>query len=103
MSVVTDSAFQLDTGTPGCLGVSGVLDFSNAAKALGAMEAALTDRAIVQLDLAGLQHADSAGLSCVVAVVSDAARQGRALGVAHMPAGMKALAVVSEVDGLLGH
>jgi phospholipid transport system transporter-binding protein len=96
-----DSAFQLSTSTPGSLGVAGVLDFTSAAAALKAMESALSDRAIVRLDLAGLRHADSAGLSCVVAVIAEAARQGRPLGVVHMPAGMHALAVVSEVDRLI--
>lgn len=101
MSAKPDSEFQLTTTTPGSLGVAGVLDFSSAAAALEAIDAALKDRAIVRLDLAGLRHADSAGLSCVVAVVSEAARQGRPLGVVHMPAGMEALAVVSEVDRLI--
>ena len=101
MSTTADSQFQLDTTTPGSLGVVGVLDFSSAAAALKAIQAALADRAIVRLDLAGLKHADSAGLSCVVAVVSEAARQGRPIGVVNMPAGMEALAVVSEVDHLI--
>lgn len=101
MSKKVDSAFQLVTTTPGSLGVLGVLDFSSAAAALQAIEAALTDRAIVRLDLSGLRHADSAGLACVVAAVSEAARQGWPLGVVHMPAGMQALAVVSKVDRLL--
>lgn len=101
MTARADSQFQLSTMTPGCLGVIGVLDFSSAAAALRAIELALGDRTVVQLDLAAVTHADSAGLSCVVAVVSDAARQGRSLAVTHMPAGMKALAKVSEVDQLI--
>jgi phospholipid transport system transporter-binding protein len=49
-----------------------------------------------------VKHADSAGLSCLVAVMAEAARQGRSLKVIHMPSGMQALAKVCEVDRLIG-
>lgn len=95
--------FQLDTATPGTLGVNGVLSFDTAAAALQAIEAALAAaaEAVVELDLAGIDHSDSAGLACVLAVVAGADRRGKVLQVTHMPEGMKALAQVCEVDRLM--
>jgi phospholipid transport system transporter-binding protein len=96
------AAFQLDTGTPGTLGVSGELSFDTAAAAWQAMRAALTGGSVSRLDLAGVRHSDSAGLACVLAVAADASRRGQALQVMHVPAGMQSLARVCEVDRLLG-
>jgi phospholipid transport system transporter-binding protein len=97
-----EQAVQLSTGTPGTLAVSGVLSFDTAAPALRAIQAALTQSAATTLDLAGVRHSDSAGLSCVLAVVAEADQRGHALHVTNMPAGMLVLAQVCEVDRLLG-
>ncbi|HEY8327578.1 MAG TPA: STAS domain-containing protein [Rhodanobacter sp.] len=101
---MTDTAahgFQLDTGTPGTLGVHGELSFDTAAAALQAIQSALVGGSMSRLDLAGVGHSDSAGLACVLAVAAEAARRGQALQVVHMPAGMQALAQVCEVDRLI--
>jgi len=100
-AIITEPGFELVTSTQGVLGVTGLLNFNTAAAAMQAIESALSDRSIAQLDLAGVRHADSAGLSCLVAVMAEAARQGRSLKVIHMPSGMQALAKVSEVDRLI--
>lgn len=102
MSLPDDRSFALSKVTPGVLGVIGVLDFSNAAAVLSAMTVSLADRSIAQLDLAGVRHADSAGLSCLVTVMASVAEQGRALRITHMPPGLQALAQVSEVGHLIG-
>jgi phospholipid transport system transporter-binding protein len=102
VSSSVNQGFELSKATPGVLGVTGVLDFSTAAAAVDAMSASLADRSIVQLDLAGVRHADSAGLSCLVTVMASAAQQGRTLRITHMPSGLQALAQVSEVDQLIG-
>jgi len=99
--VEADSGFQLTVRAPGTLAVDGVLSFDTAAAALQALELALADGAHGQLDLAGVRHSDSAGLSCVLAVVAEAGRRGHALQVMHMPASMRTLAQVCEVDGLM--
>lgn len=97
-----DKGFRLLTDTPATLGVVGVLDFGTAAPALQAIHSALAaDRRVVRLDLAGVSRCDSAGLSCVLAAVAEAARHGRDLHVTHMPTGMQALASVCEVEGLI--
>jgi phospholipid transport system transporter-binding protein len=101
VTTTVDKGFQLITSTPGVLGVTGVMDFNNAAAAAQLIEFALSNKSIQQLDLAGVKHADSAGLSCLVTVMAEAARQGRVLKIVNMPSGLQALARVSEVDQLI--
>ena len=96
------ASFALRTDTPGTLGVSGVLSFDTAAAALRAMRAAMAGAAIARLDLAGVRHSDSAGLSCVIAVQAESKAAGQPVQVLHAPAAMLALATVCEVDDLLG-
>ncbi|NMW26235.1 sulfate transporter, partial [Rhodanobacter denitrificans] len=51
---MTDTAghgFQLDTGTPGTLGVHGELSFDTAAAALQAIQSALAGGSVSHLDL----------------------------------------------------
>lgn len=101
MNGTAADGFQLDVGTPGSLGVSGVLSFDTAAAALASIQAALTHGVLDRLDLAGVSHSDSAGLACVLAATAEAARRGHTLQVINMPAGMRVLAQVCEVDGLM--
>lgn len=96
-------AFQLATSVPGKLGLSGALTFATAADALMAMTAAVRAASSpVSIDLAGVTRSDSAGLACVLAVLSDAETASRTLTVVNLPAGMRTLAQVCEVDSLLG-
>jgi len=96
-----ESRFKLDTSMPGTLGVSGVLSFDTAAMALRAIQSALAASRMGRLDLAGVSHSDSAGLACVLAVVAEADRREQALQVVGMPAGMRVLAQVCEVEPLI--
>jgi phospholipid transport system transporter-binding protein len=102
VSTPVEHGVQLSASAPGTLAVSGVLSFDTAASALRAIQAALAKGTVARLDLAGVRHSDSAGLSCVLAVAADAARRGHALQVIHVPVGMQVLAQVCEVDRLLG-
>ncbi len=102
MSIHADRGFELNTMAPGILGVRGLLNFNTAAAATEAIEAALSDPSVTELDLAGVSHADSAGLSCLVTVMAEAARKGQKLKIVHMPSGLQALAQVAEVDHLIG-
>jgi phospholipid transport system transporter-binding protein len=94
--------FRLDASSAASLGVSGVLSFDSAGSALQAIESSLASGQAAQLDLAGVSQCDSAGLACVLAAVAGASRRGRAIRVVGMPAGMRTLAQVCEVDSLLG-
>ncbi|MEN6540812.1 MAG: STAS domain-containing protein, partial [Mizugakiibacter sp.] len=63
---------------------------------------ALDDGAQPRLDLGDVAAADSAGLACVLALLARARRAGRALAVANLPAHLRALARVCDVEALLG-
>ncbi len=96
--------FQLLTSTPEVWAASGVLTFATATRAWVQMQSAMAaaQRPPRQLDLAGIRHSDSAGLSCVLAIVAEAQRDGVTLAVLNMPEGMRTLAQVCDVDQLLG-
>ncbi len=101
MTTVDAPAFQLIAAADGTLALSGVLNFDTAKAAWQAMRTALDEGAPARLDLGGVQQSDSAGLSCVIAMLAESARRGRALQAIHIPGGMLALARVCEVDRLL--
>ena len=101
MTTAAVAAFQLAVAAPGTLALSGELNFETADAAWRATRAAIAQGAQVRLDLAGVRQSDSAGLSCVIAVLAESARRGAGLQVVHIPAGMLALARVCEVDRLL--
>jgi len=100
--VSASTTFQLHRNAPGTLGVSGVLSFDTAAAALAAIGAVLAAEPVARLDLAGVERGDSAGLACLLAVQAEARRLGRPLRVEHLPAGLRALAQVCEVESLIG-
>lgn len=83
------------------LALSGALTFANAAQMLAAAGRALREGAQTRLDLAGVSHADSAGLACVLALLAQASRDGRALSVANLPGSLRALAEVCDVGALI--
>jgi phospholipid transport system transporter-binding protein len=56
---------------------------------------------VARLDLTGVHQSDSAGLACVLAVTAEADRSGRTLQVVQIPAGMRVLAQVCEVEPLI--
>jgi phospholipid transport system transporter-binding protein len=96
------TAFQLNRDVAGTLGARGELTFETAAAALEAITTALAAGRIAELDLAGVERSDSAGLACVLAAQAHAARLGRPLVLCNMPPNMHALARVCEVDALGG-
>lgn len=99
---MSNVAFQLSRETPDTLTVHGELTFDTAAAALQAIHAALLETPAARLDLANVQRSDSAGLACVLAAQAEASRRGRPLNVCNMPAAMRTLARVCEVETLAG-
>jgi phospholipid transport system transporter-binding protein len=98
---MTGPSFRLENSTPDTLAVSGELTFQTAARALSEATAAIAGGGQTRLDLAGLVNVDSAGLACVLAVVARARGQGRPFHVVNAPAGLRTLAQVADVDGLI--
>ena len=94
-------AVTLGTPDGDTLSLSGALTFATAAQAFGEGARALEAGAQTRLDLSGLARADSAGLACVLGLAAFASRAGRRLGVVHWPEGLRALAEVCDVEGLL--
>lgn len=93
----------VDIGCPDrdTLAARGALTFATSGRAFADGGRALAAGAQTRLDLAGVTHADSAGLACVIALVAAANRSGRRLRVAGWPEGLRALAEVSGVAMLL--
>jgi phospholipid transport system transporter-binding protein len=92
---------RVDVASSGTLALSGELVFANAAQVLAEADAMLARGGQTQRDLAGIAGADSAGLACVLALMAAEHARGRRLRVRTLPAGLRTLAVVSEVDSLL--
>ena len=57
----------------------------------------------IEVDLSGVTHADSAGLSLLIEWLRLAKLQGKQLHYVALPVQLSALASISEVDGLLSH
>ena len=89
--------FRLELTAPSTVGVSGALSFATASAAFEALRKEFGgDRH--QLDLSAVSSCDSAGLACVLAVLADASERGYQISVRNAPAGMLALAQVSDVE-----
>jgi len=95
------AAFALTASTPDTLAASGAFTFATAAAALAACRERLP-RGNATLDLAGVAHADSAGLAVLLALAGDARKHGGTLHIANAPESLRALAQLADVDRLLG-
>jgi phospholipid transport system transporter-binding protein len=98
---VSASAFQLDAQADGVIAVRGVLTFDTAHAAWRALHARITAAPVRVLDLSAVERSDSAGLACVLAALAEARARGQSLQVRGLPAGMRRLAQVCEVESLL--
>jgi phospholipid transport system transporter-binding protein len=86
----------------GTLRVSGAISFANAARALVQAPKLTHTGATLDLDLATLENADSATLAVLIAWTAQARRQGATLRYLRAPQGLRNLARLCDVEGLLG-
>ena len=87
----------------GVLALSGPLTFASAAATLEAQRRQLAGGSVQVIDLAGVGECDSAGLACVLALLSEAQqRRGGDVQLIHVPAGLRALAEVADLGKLFG-
>jgi phospholipid transport system transporter-binding protein len=96
--------FRLVAGTDGRFAAAGPLTFATArqARALGELTVARAAAgAAVEIACAGITASDSAGLAVLLDWLGAARRTGRTLRYTQLPAGITALARISEVEGLL--
>ncbi|OZB61738.1 MAG: sulfate transporter [Lysobacterales bacterium 14-68-21] len=92
---------RFEARADGALAVSGVLTFDTAKEAWLELRGRVADASAKVLDLSAVERSDSAGLACVLAVLADAGKRGQRLKVSGLPAGMRRLAQVCEVEPLL--
>ena len=92
---------SIDSPAPGHLTVRGDLDFDNAPAALAHGFALLGDAKECEIDLSGLRSGDSAGLAVLIEWLSSAPRRGATLRYTGVPAQMRAIARISELEDLL--
>mgnify|MGYP000957625890 CR=1 FL=1 len=98
---MTAAGCQLEDRADGTLAVRGVVTCDTANATWRTLRERLGRAPAQVLDLSAVERSDSAGLACVLAVLSEAGKQGQSLQVRGLPAGMRRLAQVCEVESLL--
>lgn len=86
--------------TPRCI-VAGVLDFTTARLALDSVAPHIESNASLDIDLAGVTQSNSAGLALIIEWLACARRAEHTVTFHHIPDGLRQLAGVCEVDGLI--
>jgi phospholipid transport system transporter-binding protein len=92
---------RLAAAGPGRFELSGEVGFDDAARLLAEGEAAFGKLPEVELDLARVARADSAGLALLLEWSLAAREAGRELRYRNMPPAIASLAGISDVDELL--
>jgi len=93
--------YRLEAQGGGRFAVSGALTLATAARVLAAGERAFGDAASIEVDLSGVQAADSAGLAVLLEWVRYARQRGRRLRLVSLPPVLTAIAGISEVGEVL--
>ena len=94
--------FAVESDTLGTLRVSGAISYANAARALLHTPPAPRGGSRLDVDLSALENADSATLAVLIAWSAQAVRNGASLRYLRAPQGLRNLAHLCNVDGLLG-
>jgi phospholipid transport system transporter-binding protein len=94
------STAKLISLSAGRYSVSGELNFATVTDLLLQSREMFAGESSIELDLSGVTHADSAGLSLLIEWLRQARLQGRQLHYVALPAQLNALAGI-RVDGLL--
>lgn len=97
------SAAKLEQQGEGHYRVSGELSFATVTELLLQSRSLFAGESSIEVDLSGVIHADSAGLSLLIEWLRQAKLQGKQLRYLALPVQLNALASISEVDGLLSH
>lgn len=93
--------FGLEADTLGGLRAAGTISFANARQALAQMPTFMRGAAL-KVDLGALDGGDSATLAVLIAWSAAARRAGAALHYLRAPQGLRNLARLCDVDGMLG-
>jgi phospholipid transport system transporter-binding protein len=93
---------SIEAIAPGRLAVRGELDFDTAPAALTRGLALLGSAAECEIDLSALSSGDSAGLAVLIEWLASTRRRGAKLRYTGVPAQMRAIARISDLEDLLG-
>lgn len=85
----------------GRFGVNGELGFSTVMTALEKSKAVFAGHSVIELDLAGVTRADSAGLALLLEWVNWARNTAHEIRYRNIPAEIIAMAQISEVEDML--
>jgi phospholipid transport system transporter-binding protein len=95
------SAAKLEAQAAGHYRVTGELSFATVTPLLLQSRSLFAGQSSIEVDLSGVTHADSAGLSLLIEWLRQAKLNGSQLHYLALPTQLSALASISEVDGLL--
>lgn len=93
-------SLDTDNSTPRCM-IQGVLDFNTAREALDSVTPYIADNTTLDIDLSGITRANSAGLALMIEWLATARRADHVVTFHHIPDGLRQLAGVCQVDGLI--
>jgi len=96
------SKFELADNGAGRFKLSGDMSFDTAEQILRASEKLFKQQEKIEIDLAGVQHTDSAGLALLLEWAGRAKRAGNEICFVAIPDKVRAIAVTAEVEALLG-
>jgi phospholipid transport system transporter-binding protein len=91
----------LPDGGSGRFRLNGILSFETASAVLASGDAAFASERALTVGLAGVTHADSAGLAVLLTWVERARREGRTLAFTAVPAQLVSIARLCAVEPLL--
>ncbi len=94
-------ACRVEQPQPDTLALSGELRFTTVAPVLERARSLVAGGAVRTLDLSGVRGADSAGLACVLSLMALAHRAHGRMQVRNVPASLRRLAAVSDVEAWL--
>ena len=97
------TSFEIVAGADGRAHVRGVLTFTTARRARdeGLEKFRTCSSRACEVDCSGITASDSAGLTVMLDWLALAKRDGRSLRFVNLPAGLLAIARISDVEGLL--
>jgi phospholipid transport system transporter-binding protein len=101
MAPASAGGYELSGGEGGRFRLSGCFGFETAGPLLERGDTAFRPHAHVEVDLSGVADADSAGLAVLLAWVERARKRGHTLRFLGLPAQLRGIARISDVEELL--
>ena len=93
--------YTLEDRGGGKFALSGRMSFDTAGRILNESEDMFEEHTMIEVDLSGIEHTDSAGLALILEWITWANHTVREIRFLYMPAKLDAIAKTTEVDNLL--